>query len=259
MKATALWRYPVKSMQGERRDSIRVSERGVDGDRRFGILDPASGTILSAKKEGRLLQARALLAGVELTIRLPNGETAMGTGPRVDAALSGWLERPVHLIEAREGGRATYEMPADFEDDRSEPVSWQGPKGSFADSSAVHLLTTASLRAMAAERPDLGWQPARFRPNILIETEFEGCIEQEWIGRRVTVGDVVLHVHKACSRCVMTTRQQPGSIDRQLDVLRHVNTVHDTKLGVLARVVGEGTVSAGDPVSIGDRATAGDA
>jgi uncharacterized protein YcbX len=252
MKAVSLWRYPVKSMQGERRDSIRLSARGIEGDRRFGVLDPASGTILSAKKEGRLLQARALLAGVELTIRLPNGETAMGTGPRVDAALSGWLERAVHLIEAREGGRATYEMPADFEDDASDPVRWQGPKGSFADSAAVHLLTTASLGTMAAERPDLDWQPARFRPNILIEAGSEGCVEQQWIGRRVTVGEVVLHVHRPCSRCVMTTREQPGSISRQLDVLRHVNTAHGTNLGVLARVVHEGTLSAGDPVAVGD-------
>lgn len=252
MKALSLWRYPVKSMQGERRESVRVSERGIDGDRRFGILDPASGTILSAKKEGRLLQARALLAGVELTIRLPNGETAMGTGPHVDVALSGWLERPVHLIEARQSGRATYEMPVDFEDDSSDPVQWQGPKGSFADSSPVHLLTTASLATMAAERPDLDWQPARFRPNILVEAESGGAIELEWIGRRVTVGEVVLHVHKPCSRCVMTTREQPGSVARQLDVLRHVNAAHGTQLGVLARVIRGGTVSTGDTVSVDD-------
>lgn len=250
MKVSALWRYPVKSMQGERRDAIRITEKGVDGDRRFGILDPESGTILSAKKEGRLLGARALLAGIELTIRLPNGEMAMGTGLAVDEALSAWLGRGVHLIEARADGRATYEMPLDFEDDASEPVQWQGPKGSFADSSPVHVLTTASLAAMAAERPDLQWVPERFRPNILVDIATEGCVEQEWIGRRIEVGEAELLVHRPCSRCVMTTRDQPNTIPRQLDVLRHVNTVHGTNLGVLARVVRPGTVSTGAPVSV---------
>jgi MOSC domain-containing protein len=252
MKVAALWRYPVKSMQGESRDSVQVSERGFTGDRQFGVLDAGSGTIVSAKKEGRLLQARALLAGVELTIRLPTGETAMGTGPSVDAALSAWLGRPVHLIEARPEGRGTYQMPADFEDDDSDPVEWQGPRGSFADTSPVHLLTTASLRAMAAERPDLQWAVARFRPNVLIGTEGEECIEQGWIGRRLSVGEVELEVRRPCSRCVMTTRVQPGGIERQLDVLRHLNSAHATNLGVLARVVRGGTIAAGQPVNLQD-------
>jgi uncharacterized protein YcbX len=250
MKVAALWRYPVKSMQGESRDTVSISERGIEGDRHFGVLDVGSGTILSAKKEGRLLEARALLAGVELTIRLPTGETAMGTGPSVDAALSAWLNRPVHLIEARPDGRGTYQMPADFEDDASEPVEWQGPRGSFADTSPVHLLTTASLRAMAAERPDLQWAVARFRPNILIESDGDDCLEQGWLGRRLTVGEVELDVGRPCSRCVMTTRVQPGGIERQLDILRHVNAAHGANLGVLARVTRGGTVAAGQPVVV---------
>ena len=68
MKVAGLWRYPVKSMQGEFRDSVVLDNDGVEGDRRFGVLDPASGTIISAKKDGRLLEARAMLVGVELTV-----------------------------------------------------------------------------------------------------------------------------------------------------------------------------------------------
>jgi uncharacterized protein YcbX len=251
VKVVSLWRYPVKSMQGERRDTVQVAEHGIDGDRRYGVFDPASGTILSAKKEGRLLLARALLAGVELTIRLPTGETAMGTGPAVDQALSSWLGRPLSLIEARRDGRATYEMPSDFQDDASEPVRWQGPRGSFADSSPLHLLTTASLEALAVERPDLQWEPERFRPNVLVEVDGRGGIEQDWIGHHVRVGEVELQVHRPCSRCVMTTRAQPGRIERQLDILRHVNAAHATNLGVLARVVRPGPMATGAAVSVG--------
>jgi uncharacterized protein YcbX len=250
MKVAGLWRYPVKSMQGEARDSLRVDERGVDGDRRFGILDPRSGTIISAKKDGRLLEARAMLVGVELTVRLPTGETALGTGPSVDAALSAWLGRTVHLVEARADGRGTFERPADFEDDGSEPVQWQGPHGSFVDSSPVHLLTTASLRAVSAERPELRWDVLRFRPNVLIEADGTECIEAAWVGRRVALGQVELDVHRPCGRCVMTTRPQPGGLPRELDILRHLTAAHSANLGVLAQVTRGGRIDLGQSVTL---------
>ena len=81
MRVMSLWRYPVKSMFGEGRSTIECDNRGVVGDRRFGVLDMSSGTILSAKRNGRLLEARSFLAGVTLTIRLPTGETLFGTEP----------------------------------------------------------------------------------------------------------------------------------------------------------------------------------
>lgn len=245
-----LWRYPVKSMQGEPRDSVRLDETGIEGDRRFGVLDVASGTIVSAKKDGRLLEARAMLVGVELTVRLPTGETALGTGPAVDAALSAWLGRPVHLVEARPEGRGTFERPEDFEDDGSEPVRWQGPYGSFVDASPVHVLTTASLRAMSAERPDLRWDALRFRPNILVEADGTECVEDDWVGRRIGLGPVELDVRKLCGRCVMTTRAQPGGLARELDIMRHLSAGRSGNLGVLAGVTRGGRVEVGQPATL---------
>ena len=249
-RVEAIFRYPVKSMRGESRDSLVIGPVGVDGDRRFGLLDVRSGTIISAKKDGRLLDARAMFAGVELTVRLPTGETALATGPSVDAALTQWLGRPVRLVEARPEGRGTYEMPVDFEDDESEPLQWQGPPGSFVDSAPVHVLTTASLRGGAVERPELQWDVARFRPNVLIDTEGDDFIEQGWIGRRLAFGTVVLEIRRPCSRCVMTTRAQPGGIARQLDILRHINQAHESNLGVLGRVVEGGRLEVGQPVTV---------
>jgi hypothetical protein len=141
-------------------------------------------------------------------------------------------------------------MPSDFEDDDSAPVALEGPHGSFVDSAPVHILTTASIRAMTKERPDLQWEMARFRPNVVIDVAGEAPIEQEWIGRHLTVGEVELGIYKACGRCVMTTRPQPGGIERQLDVLRHINTVHQTHLGVLASVIRDGRITVGDVPSL---------
>ncbi len=205
-----------------------------------------SGRIVSAKRDGRLLRAQALLAGATLTIRLPTGETALGTGPSVDVALTAWLGRPVRLVEVRADGRGTYEMPSDFEDDDSAPVVFEGPYGSFVDSGPVHVLTMASIRAMTNERPDLQWDVARFRPNVIIDGAGEGPVEQQWIGSRLTVGEVELEIYKPCERCVMTTRPQPVGVEHQLDVLRHINAAHQSHLGVLASVIHGGRISVGD-------------
>ena len=261
MRVAALWRYPVKSLRGERMTRVDVTATGIVGDRRYGLLDLSSGTILSAKREGRLLEAQALLAGPELTIRLPTGETALGLGPNVDRALTAWLGFPVRLVEATPEGRATYQSLSDYYDDFSTLTSWEGPPGSFVDSSPVHVLTTATLRAAADQRPDLQWEVARFRPNLLIDAGRgdgggdsaagpEGTVEQSWIGRRLDVGDVRLEVRKGCTRCVMTTRAQPGGLTRQLDVLRHIDAEHDRRLGVLAGVERGGAVAEGDPVTL---------
>ena len=45
----ALWRYPVKSMQGEELNASAVTERGLRGDRAFALLDAAEGWVASAK------------------------------------------------------------------------------------------------------------------------------------------------------------------------------------------------------------------
>jgi hypothetical protein len=251
MRIARLWRYPVKSMQGEELTSFELTAVGVAGDRRFGVLDVATGTVVSAKRDGRLLAAKAMYAGVALAIVLPTGERVLGTGAGVDAALSDWLQRPVRLIEATPHGRATFESQADFEDDASAAERWTGPEGSFVDSSPVHVITTATLRSLALERPDLQWELARFRPNLLIDLEGTGLPELGWTGRTIRIGEVELVVGKPCSRCVMTTRSQPGGIERQLDVLRHLSSVHGNDLGALCGVAVAGGVEIGQRAELG--------
>jgi uncharacterized protein YcbX len=89
-----------------------------------------------------------------------------------------------------------------------------------------------------------------FRPNVLIDAEGDDFLEQGWIGQRVSIGEVVLDIRRPCSRCVMTTRAQPGGIERQLDILRHLNAAHASNLGVLGRVVQAGRLEVGQPVRL---------
>ncbi len=245
-----LWRYPVKSMQGISERELLLQPLGVVGDRAYGVVDVTSGTVISAKREARMLLAAALEGeGQALCVRLPSG-VELPIGPGLDAALSEWLERPCRLVAAEHYGIPTYERSRDFEDEESGADRWEGPPGSFVDESPVHLVTRASLRGVASERKDLDFSPRRFRPNLVIEADGTALVEQSWLGRRLRVGTAELEVTKACVRCVVTTRAQPGGIDRRLDVLRHLSAAHRSVLGVRARVLVPGVIRVGDPVTL---------
>lgn len=248
MNVRSLWRYPVKSMQGEPCDELHVESNGVRGDRSYGVLDLESGTVLSAKREGRLLEAEASLSSGELTVKLPGGQE-LGPGEVLDESLTRWLGRPVRLVQAATYGTATFESPEDFERDDSDLVQWEGLRGSFVDESHLHLISTRDLDQLALERPDLQWNVRRFRPNVLVEDE-SGVLGSAVPRQRLRVGGAEIEIQKGCTRCVMTTRSQPGGVERQLDILRHVHRVHDDEVGVRAAVVGSGLVHVGDLVTL---------
>ncbi len=248
MQVVGLWRYPVKSMQGEALDVADVETSGIGGDRRYGVQVEQSGRILSAKREGRLLLARAETTD-SVRITLPNGDILDGPGPATDRALSSWLNQSVRLVEAGQEVAPTFESQEDDLDDASATVTWQGRPGALVDSSPVHLLTTASLRAMAIQRPDLDWDVARFRPNVLVDAPGDQRVEDAWVGTRLAVGEAQLEIVKPCERCVMVTRPQPAGHSRQLGVLTHLADVADSNLGVLARVTRPGTVPLGAAVA----------
>lgn len=245
----SLWRYPVKSMQGHMVPALDFDAWGVVGDRAYGVLNRESGTILSAKREGRLFEAAADYRSGVLVVTLPGGEE-FHQGTRLDDALSLWLGYPAALVIAATFGVPTFESPEDFERDDSELVTWEGTRGRFVDESALHLITTSQLERLSHERPELTWDVRRFRPNIVVD-DGDGSFVAPPLSI-VRIGEVVIEITKPCSRCVMTTRPQPGGLDRELDVLRHVSRHHDGNVGERARVLTPGVVREGDEVTTGE-------
>jgi len=216
-------------MLGECLDFARVSDIGIEGDRRFGIVDVASGRVLTAKREGRLLCASSRFVGNTVVITLPDGRETID-----DADLSAWLDREVVLRAAgAEGGQ--FENPQDFEHE-ADWVQWQGPPHAWHDVNRARL----SLVSTASIAP---WDPARFRSNVLLD----GSGEDDLVGRSVRVGTVHLSIEKHLTRCVVVTRAQ-GSLPRDLDVLRTINRERDGKLAVGALVTTAGRISLGDEV-----------
>ena len=246
----ACWRYPVKSFQGLSVDELTIGHGGADGDRTFGLIDVATGRLMSAKRTAVLLTA----AATDTTMTLPDGTEVAVDDPEVDKVLSAWLDRDVRLARAQDEGAVSYQMTFDPPDDDAEVFDIPTPEGTFLDLAAVHLLTTATLDGCAAARPDLDWDVRRFRPTLLVDAEGEMLLEQTWIGGRVQVGDdLVLSIDQPTVRCAMPLRAQPGGLDRQPDLFRALNELNaaaPNHLGVYCSVVSPGVVRPGDPVTV---------
>ncbi|MDF1477787.1 MOSC N-terminal beta barrel domain-containing protein [Leifsonia sp. H3M29-4] len=232
VRVAQIWRYPVKSLQGETLPVAELGPQGVEGDRRYAIFDAQTGMGLTARREPALLFGAASLASGSLEITLPDGTVASD-----DAALSEWLGRPVILRSTSYSGPRRYESPEDYEAEADwEP--FDGANGSFRDSerTVVSLVSTGTLGE---------WNARRFRSNLVLE----GSDEDALVGTRVRVGGAELEVVKRVGRCVMVTRAQPDGVEKDLDVLRTIHRERGGRFAVGAEVLVPGTVSVGDRLS----------
>jgi uncharacterized protein YcbX len=249
MHVAQLWRYPVKSLLGERLPALRVVDDGVDGDRTWGIEDRSDGRILTARREPRLLFASSRLAGDVPVITLPDGREVAGTGADTNAALSSWLGKPVALVAASDRGPARAEYFADATDDASQAIEWTMPKGRFVDAFPVLVMTTAGLRSGALAHPDGSWDVRRFRPNILIDVDGEAWLEDAWTDRQLDAGSARLIPRRRCIRCTMVNRAQPG-LARDVNIYKALHRTHGGEAGMWSQVTQPGFIAEGDVVEI---------
>ena len=227
MHVASLWRYPVKSLGGERVGELALEGDGVVGDRDWGMRDARDGVVLTAKRCPALLHARAVVDGAATVVTLPDGTAGEAGSARLDAALSAWLGRPVAVERCRPGVAANYD------------AGFTGPPGRFVDGWPVHLVTTATLA---------GDDERRYRPNVVVAAEGDAFVEDGWVGTSVAVGDARLDVRKRCGRCVMVIRSQPGLAEDR-SRLRRLGA-RDLRLGVYLRVARAAVVREGDEVRV---------
>jgi uncharacterized protein YcbX len=281
MRVSELRRYPVKSMAGEQLDTVDVTERGFAHDRRYGLVDVETGKVVSAKRPkrwARLLEVTARGDGDRVVVDL-DGDVLAIDDPDLPARLSSFLGREVAVLsepppgalfeEAWEadlkggidpflGNIAVAEEDGDIiQVPVSEGMRDFGAAAGFYEFGAVHLVTTSTLRALAAAAPGSDFHPERFRPNIVIETDDEGFLETGWQDKVVRVGDITMDLQFTVPRCVMTTLAQAG-LPADRDVLRAITNVNRVEVlgtiapcvGVYARPRGDGTIRLGDEVHV---------
>jgi uncharacterized protein YcbX len=274
----ALWRYPVKSMLGERIEQVAISERGVCGDRAYALWDHATGRVASAKNPlvwKALLGFRAAFVEpplpaappppVSIAVAGPEAVTTtaieaplLSTDPAVSETLSILLGRRVTLLDqAPERASLDQYWPDVKEREFQEVVDELVlPRGTFFDSCPIHAITTATLDRLRALEPGLDFAVERFRPNLLIRPGdgAEGFVEETWIGHTLRIGDrLVLRVDNGCPRCVVTTLAQ-GGVPETLEILRATARHNKVVAGIRLSVLSPGPLAVGDPVNLMDQA-----
>ena len=215
MVVRELWRYPVKSMGGQRLEAVEIDERGVHADRLWAVRDLKIGAATTARRLPVLLQCSARFAAepppqagpghaVEVIVTFPDGEELSSGEGALNARLSELVGRPVELFPlpatsdksgyrgpmlSREDFRRQFDIPKGepLPDVSMLPVSklaqlavFATPVGTFADVYPLHLLTTGSLDAMRTISPDADFDVRRFRPNVVLD----GAGEFGWCGER---------------------------------------------------------------------------
>jgi uncharacterized protein YcbX len=275
-----LFRYPVKSMLGERLERIEVGERGVIGDRAWALRESANGRVVSAKKFARMLELRATYESppradepddqsAPIKIQLPDGRSLHAADADAAAMLSAVIGREVVIERAQPSQytRAGIDPGTIFGDVPIESVMPQLTgatmpdtfallNGTFFDSAMMHVLATGTLahmRSLVGEGAQI--DARRFRPNIVVDTgaTANGFVEDEWLGQTLEVGDgangdtVKIVAMKPALRCVMTTHRQED-LGRDLRIIRAAAQFHQATVGVFASVGATGTVRVGAPV-----------
>ncbi len=210
MHVAEIWRYPVKSMAGERLPEARLTALGIERDRALQVRNAQGRTITSRSHPGLLGHHATLGAeGSALVDGLP------------------W-DAPEVLAAVRKIAGPGAQLVRDESEERFD----------------ILPLLVATDGAIAA----FGRDTRRLRPNLLIGG-VEGLAERTWEGAQLVIGEVVIQVHDLRARCVMTT-YDPDTLAQDPQVLRDIVRRFQGKLALNCEVVKGGTVRVNQAVEL---------
>jgi len=210
MKVKEIWRYPVKTMAGEKLRQAGLGSLGIEGDRVMHVEDD-KGRVITSRSHPRFLGHKGSLG--------QHGEI------RVD-------------------GR-----PWSSPDVAAEVVDIAGPGAKLvhyegAERFDVLPLLVATDGAIAA----FGHDHRRLRPNIVIGG-VEGLTEREWPGACLRIGKVIIGVQDLRLRCIMTS-YDPDTLVQDKEITRDIYKRFDGKLALNCFVIEGGEITVGDEVQL---------
>ena len=285
MAVTELYRYPVKSMLGESLERCRIDERGLVGDRAYALVDVETGAVASAKVprlwgglfgfSARCIGEPERAAPPSVEITFPDGSVHHSGDADIDDALSVAIGRGVRLTATPPDGAGFEEVWPKIDglapeaviagtrvrnEETGEAVSRfdlaaMAPQPAFFDLAVLHLLTSATLDRLRELAPGATFDVRRYRPNIVLDADGDGFVENGWPGRAIAFdGGVSVTVSIPTMRCVMTTLAQ-GDLPRDPDTLRTIakhNRVEIPGMGTWACAGVYADVTAGGELAVGE-------
>src|SRR5882672_6606719 len=208
MNVTEIWRYPVKTMAGEKLPRARLGPLGIEGDRVVHVED-IQGQVITSRSHPRFLGHKGTL-GLD-------GEPLVDGRP--------WKSREVAA------------MVEDIAGSGAKLVRYDG-----AERFDVLPLLVATDGAIAA----FGHDHRRLRPNIVIGG-VQGLTEREWPGGCLRIGKVFIGVQDLRLRCIMTS-YDPDTLSQDKEITRDIYRRFEGKLALNCFVIEPGEVAVGDDV-----------
>jgi hypothetical protein len=210
MKITEIWRYPVKTMAGEKLQRGRMGPLGIDGDRVVHVED-TQGRVITSRSHPRFLGHKGTLGA--------------DGAPLVDGRPWNSPEVAAEVVDIAGPG--------------AKLVRYDG-----AERFDVLPLLVATDGAIAA----FGHDHRRLRPNIVIGG-VEGSTEREWPGGCLRIGKVLIGVQDLRLRCIMTS-YDPDTLVQEKEITRGIYRRFDGKLALNCFVLEGGEIAVGDEVQL---------
>ena len=248
-RVESLWRYPVKSMRGEELREAYLDSHGVYGDRLYGFHSSAAPSdfpyFTAREREEMLLYQPAYRDTARMAVVTKGSETVP---PRptslVDVATPSGevlaIDDPALIAMLRKG------LPD------SSRVALLRSDRPMTDSRPISLFSMQTAQQLG-EEVGIEVDKRRFRANLYADfASAKGFAEDEFVGRKLRIGnDVVLAVQKRTTRCKIITLD-PDTAQANPEVMKRVARSHDSKAGVYAAVIVEGTIRMGDEIILLD-------
>ena len=274
-----IYRYPVKSMAGQRLEKADLTSNGIPGDRAWAVRDARRGSIRGGKRFPQLMDcATTLLAepsaerpSPPVQIRCPDGTHWHSDDAGTNAALSQLVGERVSLwplvpadqldhyrrrppepgtdqrAALREVFARTPDEPLpDLSGFPAELLEYESPPGTYFDAYPLLLLSSNALAALQRAAPRSLIDVRRFRPNLLFDWGSDSRFpENDWCGKTLRLGSATLAVEMACPRCVMTTHGF-AELPKDPSIMRSLVREAGGNLGVYASVLEPGCITVGD-------------
>jgi uncharacterized protein len=211
MHVSEIWRYPVKSLKGERLNETEITKFGIPGDRQIAVIRTINRRFLTSRSRPKLL-------GLQGSINTDGVPTI--NGHRWDSA------EALQLVREAAG----------------EPVTLQQiPAPQAFDVLPLLVATDGAARYLNIDH-------RRLRPNILL-ADVPDLEERKWPGKIIAIGDVRIHAEKLRDRCVMTTFDPDTQVQDPSVLLRILREL-DGSTALDSSVITPGKIRIGDQAQI---------
>jgi uncharacterized protein YcbX len=221
LKVSQLFIYPIKSLGGIPLDTAKLTDRGLQHDRRWMLIDE-NNRFLSQREHPQLALFKIAIETEGLQVIYTTDGSSIHipfeplkpdmldvviwddtcTGQLVSDAANAWftgkLSKPTRLVY----------MPDETHRATDPRYTSQGTIASFADAYPALLIGQASLDDLNSRLADK-LPMNRFRPNIVFTG---GEPYSEDLMNHISINGTDMYGVKLCARCVMTTIDQETTL-----------------------------------------------